>query len=610
MAVALGSLALASAVAAAAGPLAVGPRGDVAVLSGEPRPLVGALADPSGLFGPFARLRGGKVDATQVVVGPTGEAVAVWEAPSGVMAAVAAPGGSFGSPVVLGKGERPRLAIGPDGGAVVAWNAAREHVTVVSRAPGRDFGKPEPLSATAGRVDGLGVDGAGNAVLLTVTRAADASTGAAVQVTERPSGGKFGAPAAVRAGPDVTDGGAALAVASGGRVLAVWQSDKGIAAAQRPAHGTFDAPTAVTDGACPDTLVDRSAGVADDGYAIVAWIESGTGDFGDESGDGCVNGAEYAETLPDGSFSREVALDRPAAPAQFARVAVDGAGNAAIGTGDERFRATVRYRPTGGQLGPPLDLAGPRRGGVPEVALDPAGHGVALWTENDGEQVRLRLQGFAQTPDSAARTIRTVPAYKHGRRAACFPRGSITLLRSPEARVFKKGPHRLTKYACDLRRGVPIALDYGFDDFPVTTLRPPRMALAGSLAAVVESSAVCGACDAGYDVVDVYDLRTQAEANGYAPMGAPDFGYLDLSLEDLSRLVVNREASVAWTSCYALRCPHGKGAVWAFPAGTRKPQEIDSGRGIVPGSIRLRGRRLSWVHRGEHRSTMLVPAGG
>jgi hypothetical protein len=201
-----------------------------------------------------------------------------------------------------------------------------------------------------------------------------------------------------------------------------------------------------------------------------------------------------------------------------------------------------------------------------------------------------------------------VPAYKRGRRAACFPRGSITLLRSREARVFRKGPHRITKYACHLRRGVPIALDYGFGDFPNTTLRPPRMALAGPLVAVVESSGVCGTCG-GYDVVNVYDLRTGLQANGYAPRGAPDFGNLDLSLEDLARVVVNREASVAWSSCYSLHCPRGKGGVWAFPAGTRKPQEIDSGPGIVPGSIRLRGRRLSWVHSGKRRSTQLVPTG-
>jgi hypothetical protein len=262
---------------------------------------------------------------------------------------------------------------------------------------------------------------------------------------------------------------------------------------------------------------------------------------------------------------------------------------------------TVRYRAAGEDyLGAPTDIAGPLIGGLPSVALDPGGRALVAWSQNDGEHARVKLRSVPAA--AKARTIRTRPSYGRGPRSNCFPPGSKTVLRTSSSRVFKLKPGRRTKYACYLRRGKRIALDYGFDDFPVTTSGPPAMALNGPLLATVESSAVCGACN-GYDVLEVYDLRTDEEANGYAPDGPP--GVFDYEFD---RMVLSRHASVAWAACSGLRCPErGTGRVWAYPAGTVSPKLIDKSTGIDPESLRLRGTTLSWVRDGVRRRSTLAP---
>jgi hypothetical protein len=587
--------------AAASGPLAVGPSGDVALLQDYPRPLVGAVGPLGGELGPFVRLHGGDVYDSQVVVTGSGEAVAAWSTAAGVMTAAAPRGGRFGTPRKLaGQSSSPVLAIAPAGEVLVAWTGSGNHPRVASRLPGRQFGKPTVLPDT-GHVAGLAIDARGKALLLTTH--VKRGVGLQLRLNERPAGGDFGPPLTIRRSG--VGSYATLAAAPNGRALVVWSATDGLVAAVRAPGGSFGQPMPLTDNSCSGSLGAGAAGISDDGYALVAWGERGSGDYGEEVGDGCFNTARMSETLPDGSFSRPIDLGRPSAPARRATVAVDGPGNAAVAVGDTRFRVAVRFRQAGGQMGDQFDLAGPRLGGFPALAIAPDGAALAAWSENDGDHVRIKLRSFRETPDAPARTVSTRRAFRRGKRSTCFPPGSKTLLQTRTSRVFKLKPGRVTKYACYFPRGKRIALDYGFDDFPVTSSGPPAMALNGPLLATIEDSAVCGAC-VGYSLLEVYDLRTGDEANGYAPDGPP--GSPDDA--EIDAMVVSRHASLAWATCSNSRCPGhgtGTGAVWAYPAGTVTPKLVDRGKGIVSKSLRLRGTTLSWLHDGKRRRIALTP---
>jgi hypothetical protein len=293
-------------------------------------------------------------------------------------------------------------------------------------------------------------------------------------------------------------------------------------------------------------------------------------------------------------------LTTPALPGYDATTAIDGSGDAVVAWGDPRFSVQAIYRPAGGVFGSAVRLAGPRLGGLPDVSIDDTGRATAAWQQSDGERIQLAARTFGQSGAVApAQVLRTAPAYRRlpHARARCHPPRTRTLLETREARVYRDlRKSNRPKYACLLRRGKPIALEYAFDDFPVTAAGPPAMALAGPLLAYVYNDEQCGTCG-GRDGLTVLDLRTGRTANGFGPEADPDPNAFDFG--PLRRLVLRRDAALAYIQCS--RGCH----VFKMDSGAARPVLLAKGRGIDPHFLRLKHGRVRWRQGGHARSAPL-----
>jgi hypothetical protein len=605
VAAALASVASAGASAAT---LSSNPDGDAAVAFQFPRegpgaPVFAVLRPAGGVFGKPTRLTRHAWGA-DVAVAAGGAAVVAWnESGDGeVRARLREPGRGWGPPVTLAeRGDGAAAAIDPSGAALVVWTRPDGTIGSAARPSGGRFEAPRKLPGK-GRLQALAMDGAGNAIVLSLLDRPKAM----VQSSYRPAGGRFEAPKPVAAAE-----GAGLAMNAAGDAIAVFPVEGGeLAASRRPAGGEFGPPFAVTTGegrpyyeSSPDL---EDVGLGGDGTAAVAWTTPL------RDGDGNVYGlrAYAALAAGDGSFGTAKRLSTPANPGTVGRVAVDESGDAVVAWGAPGLAVDGAFGSASAAFPTPLRLAGPRLGGFPDVSIASSGVATAVWQQNDGERNEFVARSFgASGPGPAAQVLRSIPAYRHfpHGRARCHPPRTRTLVESRVARVYadlRKDyntdtyTHYHPKYGCLFQRGKPVALEYGFGDFALTAKGPPALALAGPLVAYAYFDEQCGTCG-GFHGLKVMDLRTGRGANGFGPEGDPGLDVFDYGR--IRKMVLRRDTALAYIQCGRCKRVH----VFKIDSGAPEPVLLAKGARIDPHFLRLRHGRVEWRAAGRVRSAPL-----
>jgi hypothetical protein len=343
---------------------------------------------PRDLSGPEQTLTGTS-PAPRVAVDAAGNAVAVWEQVASndvVQAAFRAAGGQWTtaqdvSPKPGHGASPPDIALDGAGNAVVVWSDEPDasHRTILSAdrpAASGVWQTPQPVSALGQqyRHPAVAVDPAGDAVAVWQNEAATL-----VQAAVRPAGGAWSAPKDVLSGSGLL-GVPKVAVDPAGNAVAVWLRSNGtnqiVEASVRPAGGAWSMPQGLSaggqDSGQPQLTVDRA------GNAIAVWPRF------DDTGHAVV---QAAIRPPGGAWSAPKDVSSAGKDSYLPSVAVDGNGNATLVW--DRWSGTTSLvqtavRPAGGAWGPPVDVAPGTQPATPHVALDSAGNAVVVWNRSDG----------------------------------------------------------------------------------------------------------------------------------------------------------------------------------------------------------------------------------
>jgi len=320
--------------------IAVDPQGNAVVVwersSANTAVLQSASRPAGGAWGPVTDIAVTNTDfefsRPQVALDALGNAVVVWQNGTAnthfIQAAVRAAGGAWQAPVTLSAAGRdnvsPQLAVDPQGTAVAVWTryeVSGSFVNSAVRPAGAGWQAPVAISA-AGHdpyLTDVAIDAQGTAV------AVWESLSDPIHTVDRPAGGSWQAPVAIQAGTQVR-----IAVSPQGNAVLIWQAGTIVRSTVRPAGGAWQAP------------VDLPG---DDGF---------------------FHGA---------SSEPAVAIDpQGKAVAVWQRVLIQA------GQTITRVQAAVR-QPNGGAWQPATDLSPPERyGSRAQVAIDPQGNAVAIWT--------------------------------------------------------------------------------------------------------------------------------------------------------------------------------------------------------------------------------------
>jgi PKD domain len=284
----------------------------------------------------------------------------------------------------------PALAMGESGETVAVWQRQSETeigqtVQASTRSPGAAFSTPLELSAAAGEPT-VAMTPSGEAVALWRHFFQEEGKGYyAIQASYRPPGGSFSAPLDVAVLPS-----AALpqdihvAIDAAGDTAAVWtqqeESTSVIEASLRPAGAGFSTPTTIS----PTPLVPGHSAqgprVAIDaaGEAAAAWAyDNGTNEV-----------IQASTASPGGSFSAPVDLSAPGGEAGAPAIAMTPTGDVtAVWTrsNDTNYIIETSTASPGDSFSAPVELSDPSHSAFePELAIDPAGDAVAVWTYENG----------------------------------------------------------------------------------------------------------------------------------------------------------------------------------------------------------------------------------
>jgi hypothetical protein len=218
----------------------------------------------------------------------------------------------------------------------------------------------------------------------------------------------------------------------------------------------------------------------------------------------------------------------------------------------------------------------------------------------------LSLAVFAAANTASAR----LSASSH----ACRPARTTTLLENRSARVYRYREDDSIA-ACAFKQGGEEPLDDPIDQrqaFP-----PPSLALAGPVVgwAVEDCFSDC------YTAIVVMDLRYVNRTD--APPGSHRYANAGIDRRDVKvgSLRLRRNGGVAWITCpghpfndngilvatQRPNCVH-KGSldrVVKLDSGSRRRKVLDRSRKIDPGSLRIKGDRISWLHGDDRRHARL-----
>jgi hypothetical protein len=266
--------------------LAVDQRGDVTALSSG----VLAAFKPAGQAWRRATPIGTGFD-DQLGLDAGGDAIAVWDTFNGrsyrMQSAFRPFGGSWRRPVTISAGAgdivETQLVVGGRGDAIAVWGVdpirgCCESIHTAYKPVGVSWRKPVALHSPAGDFH-AGVDKAGNATIVW-------ATARGLNASFKPAGRPWRSPATIATYPSVGGESVSLAVPARGQPIVVWTETQAINQLQcctttvyasvASAHGVWQAPITLGNGASAGGQPEASPAVADDsrGNALVIWVSA------------------------------------------------------------------------------------------------------------------------------------------------------------------------------------------------------------------------------------------------------------------------------------------------------------------------------------------------
>jgi hypothetical protein len=383
------------------------------------RPAGGTWSAAQGISGSCIAAQG-----VELAVSPAGKAVAVWECPKGgytiVQATTRRPGGSWSAPHDLSApghdAHAPRVALDRAGNALTVWTRSNGTDVIVQAALQRAAGTwaaPEAVSQPGLDVDRpeVALDARGNGVA--VWQSSDGSN-SVVEAATRTAAGSWTAFQRLSSPGDAER--PQVGVDASGEAVAVWSfrsaNVRVEAAVRSPGGGWSAAQTLSSPGA--DALQPWLA-VNPRGDAIAAW----------RSFDGRTSVIRTTSRKRGGAWGAVQDISPRSPDLGAPKIALDAAGNAVavwrgLRSARERIQ-TARHPARGAWSDPKLISSGAAEADLPDVALDPAGNGAAIWQAGNGVTWTVQAAGL----DAAGPVLRPRIA---GRR---IPRSRLTFSVSP-----------------------------------------------------------------------------------------------------------------------------------------------------------------------------------
>jgi hypothetical protein len=362
--------------------------------------------------------------AVELAVSSAGKAVAVWECPKGgntiVQATTRRPGGSWSAPHELSApghdAHVPQVALDRAGHALAVWTRSNGTDVIVQAALQRASGAwaaPETVSQPGFDVDrpDVALDARGNGVA--VWQSFDGSD-SVIQAATRTAAGSWGAFQRLSSPGNAER--PHVGIDAAGEAVAVWSfrsANVRVEAAVRSAGGGWDsAQTLSSPGA--DALQPWLA-VNPRGNAIAAW----------RSFAGRTSVIQTTSRRRGGAWSAVQDISPRSPDLGAPKIALDAAGNAVavwrgLRSARERIQ-TARQPARGAWSAPKLISSGAAEADLPDVALDAAGNGAAIWQSGNGVTWTVQAAGL----DAAGPVLRPRIA---GQR---IPQGRLTFSVSP-----------------------------------------------------------------------------------------------------------------------------------------------------------------------------------
>lgn len=520
-----------------------------------------------------------------------------------VRATIRLPGERFGRSALLERrfALEARAAIDRRGDALVAWARSRDggdHATImtsVRRAGGR-FSRPARLPGQRDdrdlRIGGVALDDAGRATVVW-------SRGGRTLISTRPARGKFGSPLALStpasdAGPPLfAQNAAGMAVVA--RVLRATDSEPSRLEFQERSDGRWSRARTIRAARTRDFLDVQAVAVGPTGAAIVAWTLSRV-----DPGLGYHRVALRVMRRPAGG-----AFGPPATVARYpdrshsdgasvVRAAIDARGDAALAWNRGDYAILAAYARAGARFGAPLTLLRPNRAlelssRDPRLRFTAAGSAAAVWESNDLVAARLVQQPFGAA-GAGRRTILAQAAgtTRVGPPSTCHPAGADIVRSNAVATIFAL-PDGQT-FGCALAVGEPRLLP------GANPMADAAFALRNTEVAFAQYGCDGRRCQS----VVAHDLRD------FSSRRTTVFGLYGL----VAALRVRRLGDVAWINCHSDRqtvggCAPGYYGVW-IGEDAENSRRIAFGPDVVPASLRLTRRAVSWVQGGRRRSMRFV----
>lgn len=398
------------------------------VIQSATRPAGGAWSAPVDLSA-----TGEEARSPQLAVDAAGDAVAVWTRFNGaetgsksvVQSAFRPAGAGWSAPVDLSAADRnaelPQVALDGSGAAAAIWRSFDGNnfiVQAASRPPGGGWGGPVDLSAPGhdGMDPRLAIDAAGDATAVwSRFNGAKPTSHSVIQAATRIAGGAWGEPVDV-SDPAQNAQTPAVAVDAAGSATAVWSrfdgSDYIVQAASQGPGGAWGA-AADLSGTGRSSLTPALA-VDSSGAAVAVFARA----------NGLNRSIVQAASRPSaaGAWEAPVDLSSLEAVAVTPEVAIDDAGEAIavwLYTNGTPTVVTASARPAGGGWPAPVSLSELGTSSIePEIALDPAGNGLAAWVFEESAQDVVQAVGFDGAPPEL-RSL-SIPASATVRRPAGF----------------------------------------------------------------------------------------------------------------------------------------------------------------------------------------------
>ena len=390
--------------------------------------IVQAAQRPAGTTWSKAQdISGGCVDArgVELAVSRAGRAVVVWECPKGgntiVQAATRRPGGSWSAPHDLSApghdAHAPQVTLDRAGDALAVWARSNGTDVILQAALRRANGEwaaPANVSGPGLDVDqpDVALNAAGNGVA--VWQSSDGAT-TSIRAATRTAAGSWSAPQALSSGANAER--PRVGIDSAGNAVAVWSLNAGHFRAQATVHpaGGGWAPAQTLSSASADAFQPQVA-VNASGSAVAAWL----------SFDGRSYVVQSAGRPRGGAWSSVQNLSPLSPDLGAPQIALDPAGGAVAvwrGLNSARERIQAARRPAQGAWSTPRLLSA--SGGdadLPDVALDAAGNGAAIWQTGNGVTWSVQAAGL----DAAGPVL--APLRISGQRT---PGGRLTFAVSP-----------------------------------------------------------------------------------------------------------------------------------------------------------------------------------